>query len=392
MKKNYKKIPNQIGIYKHQITGMYYVEKRVSGKMFSKSFKKLNEAITWRNTYNPFKYNPDKPKERSMSFGEVWAKYEEIHFSTVENSTQGMKRQKISVFMPLLSNIAIENITPDYLDYVIDASKKNAKSDLASKRYNFNKPLDEVKALFNWYRENYDYKFHNPILKRHYSLGIIRKTVRKDKVLSQEQLVNFFRAIDCPLYQDFAIVQFFCASRFGETAGIQIKNVDLQNSSLTIKEAVVEDQSKKFLELKPYPKNGHPRAVAISSEVFEKAILRRLNHLKDDCNYLFHQDGTPLRYRHVQYRYNKALKKIGLFPDYSSTHFMRYTMATESRRVMGSLDAAQAITGHHSVKMAEQYAQIPTMLQEETVKKVGLSLQECWGKLEQLPIIHAQSD
>jgi integrase len=96
---------------------------------------------------------------------------------------------------------------------------------------------------------------------------------------------------------------------------------------------------------------------------------------------------VPLRYRHVQYRYNKAFKAIGLFPAYSGTHFMRYTMATESRRLMGSLDAAQAITGHHSVKMAEQYAKLPTNLQSETIACVGSSLDECFKKQAELTIL-----
>jgi hypothetical protein len=89
---------------------------------------------------------------------------------------------------------------------------------------------------------------------------------------------------DSPLFQDFAIIQFFCASRFGEIAGIQLKNIDLTNNSLLIKEVVIEDQSKKFLELKLYPKNGFARAVAISSDVFKGAILRRLNSVRNDCS------------------------------------------------------------------------------------------------------------
>jgi len=66
---------------------------------------------------------------------------------------------------------------------------------------------------------------------------------------------------------------------------------------------------------------------------------------------------------------------------------MRYTMATESRRLMGTLNAAQSVTGHHSIKMAEQYAKIPTTLQAETVKSVGLSLEACWNKQSQLQVL-----
>jgi integrase len=127
--------------------------------------------------------------------------------------------------------------------------------------------------------------------------------------------------------------------------------------------------------------------VAISSEIFERAILRRLDHIKEGCNYLFHIDGKPMSYRKVQSQYNRALKKIGLYPHFSSTHILRYSMATESRRVMGSLDAAQAITGHQSIKMIEHYAKLPTRLQEDTVKKVGEDLERNWLKLENLKII-----
>ena len=66
-------------------------------------------------------------------------------------------------------------------------------------------------------------------------------------------------------------------------------------------------------------------------------------------------------------------------------------MATESRRVMGTLDAAQSVTGHHSVKMAEHYAKIPTKLQEETVNKVGDSFERCRDKLNKLASLFAGS-
>ena len=230
----------------------------------------------------------------------------------------------------------------------------------------------------SWYKENYDYTFHNPVLRRHYMIGVIKKPIQKEKVLSQAQLISFLDAIDNQLFQDLAIIQFFCASRFGETAGIQVKNIDLENKKLLIKETVIEDQSRKFLELKLYPKNGYSRAVSIGYGMFQDAITRRL--MAPECmnGFLFTQRGRPLSYRSVQYHYEKALKKAGLYPEFSGTHFLRYTMATESRRLMNSLDAAQAITGHHSVKLAEQYAELPSALQSQTIRTVGENLRQSW--------------
>ena len=288
--------------------------------------------------------------------------------------------------MNLISDMAISILTPEYIDYSLEKLKSEAKRK-ASKRQNFNKPLDELKAVFNWYRENDNYKFFNPVLKRHYRKGIISKPRPKEKILKQDQLISFFQAFNKPLFQDFAIVQFFSAGRFGEIAGIQIKNLDFNHESLLIKEVVVEDQSKKFLELKPYPKNGSTRAVSISSEFFKNALLRRMENIDSSSSYLFHINGLPLGYRQVQFQYNKALKKIGLFPEFSSTHFLRYTMASESRRVMGSLDAAKAMTGHHSIKMAEHYAKLPNNLQTETVQKVSLDIENRLQKLNSLPVL-----
>lgn len=379
----YKRLTNYKGIRKNLSSKTFEASKKIKGKTFSRTFKNIREAVHWRNTFNPFEANDyEKASREKITFNELWTNYEKFHFPSLELSSQGIKRQKIRVFFDELKDRSIYDITPTFLEYIIDRKKKEYKKKVNSKRCNFDKSLDEVKAVLNWHKDNYDYKFSNPVLKRHYVQGKIKNTRAKDKVMTQEQLINFIKAFDNSLYQDFAIVQFFCASRFGEIAGIQLKNVDLENKSLLIKEVVVEDQHKRFLELKEYPKNGHPRVVAISTNFFLRAIQRRLNFVVLHSNFLFHENGNPLSYRRVQYHYNKALKKAGLYPQFSSTHTLRYSMATESRRVMGTLDAAQAITGHHSIKMIEQYAKLPTKLQEETVLKVGNDLESALKKRE----------
>ena len=58
----------------------------------------------------------------------------------------------------------------------------------------------------------------------------------------------------------------------------------------------------------------------------------------------------------IQYQYNNALKRAGLFPKFSSTHIMRHSMGTITRMVTGSMDSAQAVTGHKDIKMAQHYS------------------------------------
>lgn len=271
----------------------------------------------------------------------------------------------------------LEDITSRFISGLIKTKKKEAIENPFSKRMNFNKALDEVRAVLNWYREEEeDHNFHIPVLRKHYRNGVIIKPEPKEKAMSQDEFIKLRSSFGQQLYEDFTLVQFFCAGRYGEIAGIQLKNIDLQNKTLLIKETVVVDQKKKFMELKPYPKNGDTRVVPICDDLFLEVINRRIENSKKGCSYLFHLEGKPLGYRAIQYRYDKALKRAGLHPRFSGTHFLRHTMATESRRVVGTLDAAQAVTGHKSRKMAEHYAKIPSTIQVEAISGVGASLKK----------------
>lgn len=75
------------------------------------------------------------------------------------------------------------------------------------------------------------------------------------------------------------------------------------------------------------------------------AILerRRENNSKLFCeffrtgerlNFVFEIEGQPVSYRAIQYNYNKALKKAGLYPQFSSTHILRKAMTNIVRKEM----------------------------------------------------------
>ena len=104
---------------------------------------------------------------------------------------------------------------------------------------------------------------------------------------------------------------------------------------------------------------------SLLSEVFK----RRLNEMPTGCNYVFHKDGGPLSYRQVQAAYNRALINAGL-GEFSSTHIMRHSMATLTRKVTGSLEATQAVTGHKDQKLVQHYATLPENAQKNAVMSV----------------------
>ena len=76
-------------------------------------------------------------------------------------------------------------------------------------------------------------------------------------------------------------------------------------------------------------------------------------------------------YRNVQDNYNKALKKCDLFPKFSSTHIMKHSIASITRKVTGNLDSTQAVTGRKDRRMVEHYAGSPDSKQKTSCIRCG---------------------
>lgn len=355
------------GLRKDEISGKYEAQKRVKGKLYSKTFSSVRSAKQWLNGLI-------KPESKKlMSMNELYGWYKDCTFQELTSSTKGIKEQRMRLILNLCGSRDISEVDHLYIDELVQKLKDHYDNN--PRRTSFKKELDEIKAMFNWYRE-YEPGFTNPVTRRHYRQGVIRKSTPKNKALTAEQLSLFFKNFDNEVLRDFAMVQYLCGARWGEIAGLQVDCVDRQNNELLIKYIVIEDQSKKFLELKPSTKNGECRKVPLTSQILKDILNRRLSEKISRSNYIFHINGDYLNYRKVQYHYNKALKKAGL-TEFSSTHIMRYSSATNTMRMFGTCDHVKAITGHKSTKLAQQYSQLTSSpLSKEVVRRIDIELNQ----------------
>ena len=380
---HYKKIPNQTGIRKDLKNGKYLAIKYINGTEYSRKFTNLKDAINWRASFHPA--IPEALIERSLvidrpltngirgkmngedlgfTFGDIWSLYKDNKLSTLEKSTRDKRIERAVFFEPLMKFKMVE-ITATLIDRFMSDQKREAMK-LNGRRLNFNNDLKNLKAVFNWYRENYDALFISPILKRHKEAGVIKKGQVKHKKLSPEELILFFQELD-PFWRDFAETQFYLAARVSEVAGLQAECVDFKNREIRVQYALVWGQNKKFDYLKDRPKNGEISYASMNDRVRDIMLRRVPEALK---GYIFHSRGRPLQYREIQYQYNEALKRAGLYPKYSATHMMRHSMGTITRRVTGSMDMAQAVTRHKDIKVAQQYAGMPTEANKKAVNDV----------------------
>jgi site-specific recombinase XerD len=383
----YQKLPNHKGIKKDLNNGRYLAVKYINGKEYSKKFDTLKKALTWRSNFHPSvaeevienKVNENfllrtaiqKTKVRlngednGYYFRNVWKLYQENYLPSLEKSSREHRLAKEPFLYPLMDIKMIE-VTATLLDRFMKKHKAEAIR-LKSKRCSFNDDLKVLKSILNWYRNNYDSFFINPVLPRHKHAGLIKKPKEKDKKMKPKELISFFSELDS-FWRDFAEMQFYMAGRVGETAGLQASSVDFDEEQVMVKHTVVWGYSdKKFDYLKEYPKNGEVSYVSMNRKIRE--IMQR--RVPEAVNgFIFHANDEPLSYRKIQYAYNKALEKAGLYGKYTSTHIMRHSMGTITRRVTGSLDMAQAVTRHKDIQVAEQYADMPTEANKKAVNDV----------------------
>ncbi len=362
---NYKKIKNTKGIYQHKQTGQYMVEKRISGKLHSRTFVALFDAKQWQKKFDGLKeINESKESSNYSTLKEIWEVMQKKHFVLLATSTKAIwiRRYKL---LQRLEHLPMDRITPSRItEWVTEWVEHFSSEEYQSSgrgtagRCNLNNELNLLVSIFNWYKQSEEFEKEAlpltcPVKPKHRKLGFVKPLPDKLKQINLQDAFLFFDFLR-PLYQDLAKLQFYTAGRVGEVSGLQWSNIDLKNRRMLIKHTCVWDMSSKmFIELKPFPKNRESRAVFITDEIL--AVLKRRQAFRIPGNdYVFHVDGEPLNYCTIQINYRAAQKKSGV--PYTGTHILRHGMAKLARQVGGGLDAVLAMTGHKDLKLADHYS------------------------------------
>jgi integrase len=384
-KSEYTKLPNHIGIYKNKKTKRYLALKKIKGKQFSESFNRVRDALHWKNTFDGIKRKKKVWQKVTPTLLEVWESMRDVHFPTLEKSTIAIWERRFRVLEPLY-RINMEDFTPSMIDQFLRDKKEFYQKQINSKRYNLKNELNLLGTIFRFYRnepEIGDYKFVSPILDRHKKACHIRDLPIRDRKITPDDAFKFF---DClpTLYKDLALFQYLTASRIGETAGVQIKNIDLDKRELMIKECCVwHTMNKTFSYLKAFPKNKQVRYCYLNDLLME-IVSRRLVYKIDGCDFLFHYEGKPLNYCTIQSNYRSAQRKSGI--KQTGTHMLRHGMATLARSLTRSLDATMAMTGHKDIKLADHYSEIGKEVQRETSMVIEEHLKKVVGMDNVIPI------
>ena len=185
----------------------FLVVKTIRGKRYSATFKTAREAADWKRDFHPsLNFEPSERNLQSMAsktlrelnlkkrpvskkngedfgytIGDAWTMYIERHLSKLEFSSYEHRMDRGRNFLKRIMNTPMVGVNADLISEHLAIEREEAPKNKLSRRYNFNDDLKILKSFLNWYRENIDPMFVNPVLKRHKREGIVRELVKKKK-------------------------------------------------------------------------------------------------------------------------------------------------------------------------------------------------------------------
>ena len=307
-------------------------------------------------------------KDHKITVKEVWDLYRTDHLPTVTESTRVNKEFRCAKFLQPLFDIRMCELSPQLISELIRFNLESEKLKPSVRRFNFQKELRDLKSIVRWYTDNIDFLYANPVKQHHYKLAVVREIPRRERQISIEQFKLFLSHLP-DFYKALCLAQFLTATRVGEAAGLQWKNVDFERRIVTIQEIIVWIQGKP--KVKSCPKNGKRKSAFLCDALFE--ILQVRLKERNGSDFVFNKNGKPLLYSVINANFNRAWKKAGL-TQFHSTHQTRYLAAQTALILTGSLDGVKSVTGQ-SMQMAQKYSDHTCLKQNRsTIEKMEVAL------------------
>lgn len=117
---------------------------------------------------------------------------------------------------------------------------------------------------------------------------------------------------------------FTCELRRSEMAGLQIKDIDYEDCSISISHARVAAGNMGDFEKAPKSYNGYSK-IYVTEELME--LLKQERGRKNDSDYILTDEhNTPLRVYKISELYRKFMQKLDI--EYKRLHSLRHTYAS----------------------------------------------------------------
>lgn len=340
-----------------------------------KYFTTLEEALCWQSA----RHEEEKPgvivsgdssnesKKSQLTFAQLFKEFKEIRYPNLRSGTIRIYESKTRCFS-FFNEMIVDDLSPKVIDDWIKWLMQPGQT-FKSTRKNFAKESECLKAVLNWYLNEYDdAKLIMPFKNRHIQkLGKKRSHQNMTRYMSADESNLWLEKLEFyyPEIYPAAVVQIEQILRASEVFGMTWSHLDLKNQTYRLCQSI---EWLRECKSKPRLRDGTKTLKEGEAIVLHlrKRTIDVLKSLKRDpaTDLIFHRKGGIWPYRGVQHRYDRAFKKAGL--PYRGTHVCRHTGATKFLNETGDELALTAMGGWKTTEQARHYGRLLGL----TVRKV----------------------
>lgn len=323
------------------------------------------------------------PLKAPKTFRELVELYIEKELPTLSRAsrrTRLAQMQKLKFFMR--KSVWVADVDPDLIDRWIKRIKdpRFLRCQHAT-RVSYFLELKLLRILLTFYRENYDYTYPMPILKRHRKSIVVRQVEKAAKDLRPfehaawtAEIGRMAAAAKSPgmrriglAVQAIARLQYPLFARICEVAALRVQDVNRETGEVTIRRHLDWDRIAggdiyvvEGLKASDVKVVYSPLACRL---ILEYAFANGIR-----SGFLFQPGGEFVSYRQIQYRYDKAFKKLGM--QKSGTHVVRHGAGSEFDELNGgNLKLTARALGHSRTSTTEGYVRVrDTALQDQMAR------------------------
>jgi integrase len=294
------------------------------------------------------------PEER-YTFGDLLNEWKSFHYLEIEYTSQQMYDSRIPN-LKFLHDRSVDSITTsvinDLVRFWLSPDFLRAKN-----RKTFEKELDLLKVILNYYRRNKKNAYFIPVLPGHYRAADYTKAAKQPvRSLKEGDLGDFLSALETeyPLLYPVALLQLGLGLRIGEAIGLKWGDFDLERGEVFVQRSIAWNRGAGEMQAKNR-KNAKVLEAVLPD--FLKEVLQKMFRNRVGKNpFLFHRNGHLIRRQQVSKAYNRILIKLGV-RYVSGTHMLRKTSGTLARKITRDVFAASKLLDHSSVSITEKHYQ-----------------------------------
>lgn len=241
-------------------------------------------------------------------------------------------------------------------------------------RKTFEKELQFLTVMLNWYRNYKDASFVVQVTRRHRENCIFKRVAprRPDYFARPEEIrpwIDWLYTRQRPVYAELATFMVLTGCRVGEAAALHWESVNLDLKLARIVRTIYWDHWTRRPELQESTKAEDSVRVVLLPDFLVARMREMKEKAKGNPIVFTGRDGDYLKYNAIQSRFNAGFKALGL--PWRSTHICRHTYATMALFATRDISGVQASLGHKKREMTEKYAKAVALLNSGTAEQTA---------------------